>query len=317
MRPEKRRPSPQIIKKNTFAAVIRSYLASPKFNGLAHRTQIGYRHYLGLAEQPETLGAYPVDVIRPSLVQAFLDGLADRPAAQRAAQATLKAVERWAIVRDLLPYPITTGTEAPGGVGAHEPWTDEQVRLAETASRPHISRIITLKSNTGQRGSDIIKMRWSDLEEYEGRLGINVIQKKTGLPLWIPFTAELAAAIGTWERRPTFIALKPDGQPWTRAQLSNAWLRERRKPALAAIREAGLVLHGLRATAVVRLRRAGASSLQISDMVGMSEQMVNRYCRKANQRTNALAAVHYLENKTERRTTKPEHLNGDLPLSTG
>jgi predicted transcriptional regulator len=58
---------------------------------------------------------------------------------------------------------------------------------------------------------------------------------------------------------------------------------------------AGLVIHGLRATAVVRLRRAGATTGQIANMVGMSEQTVNRYCRLSVQRDNALAAVIHLD----------------------
>src|SRR5262249_7050588 len=95
-------------------------------------------------------------------------------------------------------------------------------------------------------------------------------------------------AIATWERRPTPILLKEDGQPFTREQLSDQWLRERdTRPALAPLKEAGLVLHGLRATAVVRLRRAGATTGQIAGMVGMSENMVNRYCRYSVQRENA------------------------------
>jgi hypothetical protein len=61
------------------------------------------------------------------------------------------------------------------------------------------------------------------------------------------------------------------------------------------LREAGVVMHGLRGTAVVRLRRAGAAIPQISDMVGMSAQMVTRYCRYSVQRENALAAVHILD----------------------
>lgn len=304
------RPRATKIKGSTFAAVIRSYLASPKYDALAKSTRVSYRYLLRLAERPDTLGELPVDVIRPALVQAFLDGLADRPAQQKCAQTALKAVEKWALVRDLLPFPITTGTEAPGGRGGHEPWTDEQVLLAEQHARPHLARIITLASNTGQRGSDLVKMRWSDLEEYEGRQGINIKQRKTGLVIWVPVTQDLAGAIATWERRPTFIALKEDGLPFTRAQLSDQWLRERdTKPVLAPLAAAGLVLHGLRATAVVRLRRAGASTGQIAAMVGMSEQMVNRYCRFSKQRDNALAAVHYLDKtnperpKTERRRT--------------
>jgi integrase len=245
------------IKGGTFAAVIRAYLSSPKYEALAQSTRKSYGYLLGLAEQPETLGAYSVEVIRPALVQAFLDGLADRPAQQKNAQTALKAVERWAIVRDLLPYPITTGTEAPGGTGGYEPWTDEQVELAERCCRPHLARVITLGSNTGQRGSDLVKMAWSDIEEYDGRPGINVTQKKTGLKIWIPFTQELIRAIATWERRPTPILLKEDGQPFTREQLSDQWLRERdTRPALAPLKEAGLVLHGL------GLRRAGATTGQ-------------------------------------------------------
>jgi integrase len=284
------------IKGGSFAAVIRAYMNSPKFDSLSQSTRSSYARLLGIAEQPETLGALPVEIIRPALVQAFLDGFADRPATQRYAHTALKAVERWSIVRDLLPYPITTGVEVLGNEGGYEPWTAEQVKLAEQHARPHIARIITLGSNTGQRGSDLIKMRWSDIEEYDGHLGINVIQKKTGVAIWIPFTQELIQATTGWERRPTFIALKQDGLPWSRPQLSDAWLNERNdNPNLAPLKSAGLVLHGLRATAVVRLRRAGAGVLQISDMMGMSPQMVNRYCRFSVQRDNAIAAVHYLD----------------------
>lgn len=292
----RRAPPASKIKDGTFAAVIRAYMHSPKFDALATSTRANYGLPLRLAERPDALGALPVHVIRPALVQAFLDGFADRPAAQRSAQTALKALEKWAVVRDLLPYPITTGTEAPGSSGGHLPWTDEQVGIAERHARPHIARIITLKSNTGQRGSDIVKMRWSDIEEYDGRLGINVTQVKTGLTIWVPFTQELATAVATWERRPTFICLKEDGQPWTRPQLSCQWGRERdTKAALAPLKEAGCVLHGLRGTACVRLLRAGAHTRQIADMVGMSEQMVKRYVRFASQRVNALAAVHYLD----------------------
>ena len=158
---------------------------------MARSTRISYAHLLGLAELPETLGAISVDVIRPALVQAFLDGFADRPGQQKCAQTALKAVEKWALVRDLLPYPITTGTEAPGGTGGHVPWTEEQVALAEQQARPHLARVITLAANTGQRGSDLVKMRWSDIEEVNGRPGINVTQQKTGLVIWVPLRKSL------------------------------------------------------------------------------------------------------------------------------
>jgi hypothetical protein len=104
-----------------------------------------------------------------------------------------------------------------------------------------------------------------------------------------------------------FILLKDNGMPFTRAQLSDHWLRERNtQPALELLKEAGVVLHALRGFAVVRLRRAGANTGQIADMVGMSEQMVKSYSRFSRQRENALAAVRYLDKtKGERPPSSP------------
>jgi integrase len=290
------RPKAGKIKDGNFAAVIRAYRASAKYEKLAKSTKSSYGKPLSVAERPDTLGGLSVYEVRPALVQAFLDGFADRPAAQRSAQTALKALERWVIVRDLLPHPITTGTEAPGSDGGHVPWTDEQVAFAERFARPHLARVITLAANTGQRGSDLVRMRWSDVETIEGRPGINVTQKKTGLVLWVPFPRELMLAVAKWERRPGYILLKEDGHPFTREQLSDQWLRERdTKPALRPLSEAGLVLHGLRGTAVLRLRRAGVSIPLICDSVGMSPVMVARYCRFSEQRKNAMAAVYQLD----------------------
>ncbi len=64
---------------------------------------------------------------------------------------------------------------------------------------------------------------------------------------------------------------------------------------LAPLSVAGLVIHGLRAHACVRLLRHGANTRQIADMVGMSEPMVKNYTRFSDQKDNALAAVHLLD----------------------
>jgi hypothetical protein len=110
MLPGAPRPKAIKIKAGCFAEVIRKFLTCPKFGEdyekdgvLAKSTQTTYKHLLGIAERPDVLGAVSIHEIRPALVQAFLDGFADRPATQKNAQTAMKAVERWAIVRDLLP----------------------------------------------------------------------------------------------------------------------------------------------------------------------------------------------------------------------
>ena len=56
----------------------------------------------------------------------------------------------------------------------------------------------------------------------------------------------------------------------------------------------GLTLHGLRATAVMNLRRAGLC-MRRSANVGMSAKMVEHYCRNADMRSNSRAALTHLE----------------------
>lgn len=301
------RPKPHKIADGDFAAVIRDYLASPDFNsGLEPSSQVLYRHILKLASRYDTLGALSVHVIRPALVQAFLDGLAATPGKQKNARGVLSAVEKWAMVRDRLPMPITRGTYVTNSEdGGHEPWPDSWIDLAVRHARADLARVVQLAYHTGQRGSDIVRMRFSDIDEQTDPVtgirhtGITVRRtQKVGLRLWIPCTAELLTAIATWERRPPFfLVLNPfSGEPYTRENLSWHWNKERDTNALLEpLAKGQAVLHGLRASCVVRLRSRGANSLQIQYMVGMSPQMVERYSRLADQRAMAIAAVHQLD----------------------
>lgn len=288
------RPKIALVTEDCFAAVIRTYLNSPKFLGYEENTRELWGRELRFAAHPDCLGAVSLASIRPALVQAFLDGLDGRPGKQAASLTALKALEKWAVVRDLLPRAITLGVETGKPRGGHVPWTDEQVALAEQRARSHIARVVTLGANTGQRGSDLIRMGPTDLEIFNGLTGIKVVQKKTKREVWVPVTSPLAKAMETWARRPGPYLTRADGSPWNREALSNAWDYERKtNPALEPLRD--LVLHGLRGTACVRLRRSGATIPQIADMVGMSEAMVARYCRFSIQRENAAAAVFHLE----------------------
>ncbi len=143
----------------------------------------------------------------------------------------------------------------------------------------------------------------TDIEIYDGLAGFKVIQKKTGREVWVPITDNLAAAMKTWERRPGPFLTREDGRLWKRDDLTMAWTRERdRNDALRPLKVAGLVIHGLRGHACVRLLRAGANTRQISDMVGMSEPMVARYTRLSSQRENASAAVYHMRKNSREQT---------------
>ncbi len=311
------------LTEDKFSALIRLFM-SPANAKWANPPPLGYTE--GTREMYErelrdlgaVLGERSRFELKPSIVQGYFDGISDRPGKQQNALSVLRTMEAWAIVRDLLPRQISLGIEIGRSDGGHIPWTDEQVALGEQRAHPDLARAVTLVANTGQRGSDLIRMGWTDIETYQGIDGIKVRQKKTGRLVWIPITAELAAAMRGWDRTPGPF-LTNEGARWTRAQLTNAWGHERDKNArLSPLRfmpedpvpgltylvldhgenpgkDAGLVLHGLRGTACVRLRRAGATESEISAMVGMSIDMVARYCRFALQRESAAAAAAKLD----------------------
>jgi integrase len=305
------------IAPNTVAAVIREYLATELYTGLAPATQRGYRIYLTQAEQPELLGAYDVNTITTAHVQAFLERYRNRPGAMGQALTALKAVTRWAVRMDRLPYPVTFGCIVARSDGGHLAWHDEQIAIAIEHCSPQMARFITLAAGTGQRGSDLVKMQWSEIVERNGRLGIRVRQqktfRKTKLELWVPFAPELAAVIRTWERPSAqamvgnpdlrYILLKKNGRPWTRPQLTSCWshFERKRHPGLE-----NLNLHGLRGHLVVRLRNAGATDGQIAKCVGMTIPMVTRYCRSADQQAEAEGAIACLDDVRARVNLKRE-----------
>lgn len=289
-------PTVVLVTEDRFAALVRMFMESPKFKGYSDSTRDLWGRELVRASHPDGLGAKSIQEVRPSLIQAYIDGMAGRPGKQTAALSALKQLEKWAVVRDHLPRDITKGVQAEHPQGGHMPWSDEQVALAELHLRPSISRAITLASNTGQRLSDLVRMGPTDIEVFDGLNGINVTQQKTGKRIWVPITSRLAEAMKSWERRPGPFLTRTDGAPWRRKALSHAWSVEREEhPKLAPLKAAGLVMHGLRGTACVRLRRSGATEGQIAAMVGMSVEMVERYCRFSDQKMNASAAVFKLE----------------------
>src|SRR5271155_922716 len=132
------RPIAMRVSENSFFALVRAFKDSAKFKGYAIATQDLWGRELDFACRPNCLGAVTIDVIRPALVQGYLDGWSDRPVKQAAALAAFHALERWAVVLDLLPRQITLGVTTGKPEGSYTPWTDAQVALAELHARRDI-----------------------------------------------------------------------------------------------------------------------------------------------------------------------------------
>lgn len=312
---------PPIIKKGTFGEVLAEFEkhceARVKAGDLAESTLAGYKGLIRWCHL--TLGHIsatdPVNGIRPKFVQAALDTIMDNPGKRFNARAVLGAVDVWAEPREMLPRSIIRGVKVSPTDGGHTPWSDTQVTYGEQHAQPDLSQVISLMAHLGQRGSDVVRMQLPHIEEHRhpltGRMarGINTTTKKVGLKLWVPFPDELVDLIERWRPQildqpaPWYLVLNQrsdtPGTPYTRAQLSWRWNKDRENDeSLAPLKAAGLVLHGLRGTCVVRYRKAGATIPEICATLGMSPPMVERYCRFADRIDLAIAAVHRLSLST-------------------
>lgn len=169
----------------------------------------------------------------------------------------------------------------------HKPWTPAQLAFADANFTGMLRRGYVLARYTGQRVRDVVRLGPNDIDEG----GFSRPQKKTGVQSWCPIFPELEAEMATWEQRLGPFLLQDSGRPFTSNQFWRVFNKARQThPVLE-----GAVWHGLRANAVIRLRQAGYSSLQISDMIGMSAEMVELYCRHADRKASGQAVLRELK----------------------
>jgi integrase len=269
---------------NTVNFVVDEYLAaaSPTLSASAFDH---YRRALGIAKR--AWGNLPIEGVRPSHVKKLMEGMAKTPAKANQFLSVMRVLSGWALVSDKITQGLTEGVKAYKVTGGHKPWTDAQIAIAHAKLSGNVRRGVMLYLYTGQRGQDVVRLGPTDIDDG----GFDLGQKKTGVDVWCPIVSELAAEMAKWEKRPGPFLLREDGKPYSRKLF---W--EHFTAAIKGIPElAEVTLHGMRCTAVIRLRHAGLSVPQISDIVGMSLQTVTRYCRFADRRTGGKEALIKLE----------------------
>lgn len=267
---------------------------------LAPSTQEQYRRHLRIVR--EAWGNLPSDQLRPSHVQALIERIGrEKPGTANNVLDALRAMCRWATgPRELLGRDPTHGVQRFEKGRGHLPWTPEQLAFADECLTGAMRRAFFLGRYTGQRASDLVRMGWNDIEDG----GLCLRQKKTGVRPWCPIVSELKAEMATWEKRPgpflTQESGKGAGKPFTTNQL---W-KELDKLRAAHPELEGVVWHGLRANATISLRQAGITALQISDMVGMSVETVELYCRHADRKTGGQNVLRLLEERNRAKGVK-------------
>jgi integrase len=281
----------------TINALCDLYLASPQFlTGITASSQKQYRQHIRRVR--EACGIHPAAALRPKHLREMLDTMAHIPGAANSFLNVMRALSKWGLERGHFDQSITEGVKPYKLDTGHRPWTVEQCRAAEQHLAGMVRRAYFLARYTGQRGSDVVRLG----ETFVDDGGFRLSPKKTGKligDLWVPIDPPLAAEMATWERRPGPYLMTVTGKPLTKRYLERVWHDVVVTiPALAET-----TYHGLRGTRVVELRERGHNTLEIQAQVGMSPAMIERYCRFADKKALGKAAVLNLAAARNRKGT--------------
>jgi integrase len=291
-----------VVPKKALHALIADFLGSTEFNrDIGARTRKEYED--GLADIKSEWTDVPVKSIERPNVLIFRDRMAKKWAPSRV-NKNIKSLCR------LLSFGMDRGyglnhnpavkipnLEMGDGEG-WRPWEPESIQVAMSDFEGIARTAFYLAYFTGQRDADIRKMRWADIAGEE----VRVIQEKTGAEVWVPLHPDLQTELAGTERRgETIIAaelLRSDGLPsrtagqsLSKAALEKYWQPERRRFGLNGVDKHN-TRHGLRKNATINLLEAGCTNCEAKAITGHStDQMVNHYAKKVNQRRQARAAM--------------------------
>jgi integrase len=174
----------------------------------------------------------------------------------------------------------------------HEPWPSELIERFLREARPSLRWAVKLALYTGQRRSDLVKMKWS---QYDGEF-IEVRQQKTGALLSIPCHKALRTELESMPRVADTILVGERGAPLTGSSLSVMVRRQLREMGVN-----GYAIHGLRKNAAVELANAGCDAFEIAAITGhRTVGMVQHYAKRHDQRRRARSAMDKWERSNEK-----------------
>ena len=275
----------------SLAALAIRYFGSPQYQSLSATSRSNYRRVIdGFLEQH---GHRQVKQMTREHVDIVIGKMASKPGAGIVLLKRLRTLVRYAIALGWIDRDPTAGAISYRSKEIHT-WTEEEISIFERrwakGSRERLA--FSLLLYTGQRGSDVHRMLWSDCVGDT----IRVAQQKTTTKLTIPVHADLQELLVLAPRETSTILSTVYNKPFSVKGFGNM--------VSDAIRAAGLpprcVPHGLRKAAARRLAEAGCSASEIMAITGHKTLAeVERYTRAVEQEQLARRAIkRQAENKS-------------------
>jgi integrase len=241
------------------------YQQSPEFKRLAARTKDDYREQLGRIGRAfgrEPLSAFD-DKAAAARIFAWRDRRADSPRRADYGIQVLKGLLGWAAGRGLVERNRAAGIPPLyRSDRRYKVWRPQDVEAFVAVAPPNLALALILAVETGQRQSDLLALRWHDID---GDV-ISLRQAKTRQDVAVPITPPLARALEIAPRCSPFVLVRQDGGPWASdGGFRNAWRHYCRKAGIT-----DLTFHDLRGTFVTRRLADGWSLQEVAFCTGHS-----------------------------------------------
>ncbi len=265
----------------TITKLVDMYQRGDHFKGKAPNTQRAYNY--AFDKIVKYLGSAPVEEVKRQDIAYAISEKITGVGARNSFLSTIGALYKWAREAGHTDNDPTKDIHK-SKTGEHEPWPESLLEAALICDNDRVRLAVNLLYYTGQRISDVCKIKWTDIK---GDF-IYVKQQKTGKELDIPMHENLKAELARTKRIGLNVVTKLNGNP----------IGE--QPVRIAIKEFTgnrFVPHGLSKNSCNALVEAGCSEREIAGINGKSPQMIRHYSKKASQKRLGSAAILKWEKK--------------------
>ena len=154
-------------------------------------------------------------------------------------------------------------------------WTKADLDRIRQVAPVEVMLAVDLAIATGLRRGALQRLAWSHVKDNDNCIEMPPLpgHKRTGI---IPLYAELREVLARLPRRSTTVLTNSFGRPWTDVGLGNAFMRAKAKAGIGS----ELHFHDLRGTAATRFYIAGLSVRVVAEILGWSEDNVEKIIRK-------------------------------------
>ena len=189
------------ILEGSLGALIQEYRASPEFDRLVDGTK---QASLRSIDRLTPLYRVKVDEIRRRHIITLRNQIRHTPGAANHLVSVVSVLMKFAVMMEYRDDLLAGIEKLP--IGEHSRWSDQDVEFALDNFPEHLRRAVVLALHTGQRASDLVKMKWTTQKR------IDAIVQRTRMGGG-ELVAYVEADTATGEHRVALLA-PADGTAW-------------------------------------------------------------------------------------------------------